>query len=123
MHPMDLSALFGNALDNAIEGVKKLDDPEKRLIHLSVARQKGFLRIRAENCYAGGLDLNAGMPATTKQDKRCHGFGLKSIQAIAAKYGGSMTIGSKDGWFELRILFPVSEEQNKEASHGNHKQN
>lgn len=118
MHPMDLSALFGNALDNAMEGVRKLDDPEKRLIHLSVARQKGFLRIRVENCYAGGLDLNAGMPATTKQDKRYHGFGLKSIQAIAAKYGGSVTIGSKDGWFELRILFPISEKQSEEAPHG-----
>ena len=123
MHPMDLSALFGNALDNAMEGVKKLSDPDKRLIHLSVARQKGFLRIRVENCYEGDLDLKSGMPASTKQDKRYHGFGLKSIQAIAAKYGGSMTIGSKDGWFELRILFPLSEGQNEEASHGDHKQN
>lgn len=123
MHPVDLSALFGNALDNAMEGVKKLPDPDKRLIHLSVARQKGFLRIRVENCYAGDLNLKSGMPASTKQDKRYHGFGLKSIQAIAAKYGGSMTIGSKDGWFELRILFPILEGQDKEASYGNYKQN
>lgn len=118
MHPVDLSALFGNALDNAMESVKKLDDPEKRLIHVSVARQKGFLRIRVENCYQGELYLEAGMPASTKQDKRFHGFGLKSIQAIAAKYGGSMTIASKDGWFELRILFPLSEKHDKEALYG-----
>ena len=122
MHPMDLSALFGNALDNAMEGVKKLSNPDKRLIHLSVARQKGFLRIRVENCYEGELDLKAGVPASTKQDKRYHGFGLKSIQATAAKYGGSMTIGSKDGWFELRILFPLSPTHDKEASHGDHQQ-
>ena len=120
---MDLSALFGNALDNAMEGVKKLSDPDKRLIHLSVARQKGFLRIPVENCYEGDLNLKSGMPASTKQDKRYHGFGLKSIQAIAAKYGGSMTIGSKDGWFELRILFPLPEGENKEAPHGDHEQN
>lgn len=108
MHPMDISALFGNALDNAMESVKKLANPEKRLIHVSVARQKKFLRIRVENCYAGELRLEAGIPASTKQDKRYHGFGLKSIRSIAAKYGGSMTIASKDGWFELRILFPLS---------------
>lgn len=108
MHPMDISALFGNALDNAMESVKKLANPEKRLIHVSVARQKNFLRIRVENCYAGELRLEAGIPASTKQDKRYHGFGLKSIQSIATKYGGSMTIASKDGWFELRILFPLS---------------
>lgn len=123
MHPMDLSALFGNALDNAMESVKKLDDPEKRLIHVSVARQKGFLRIRVENCYEGQLCLEAGMPASTKQDRRYHGFGLKSIQAIAAKYGGSMTIASKDGWFELRILFPCSPTDDKEVSYGHQQQN
>lgn len=115
MRPMDVSALFGNALDNAMESVKKLNDCEKRLIHLSVARQKGFLRIRVENCYEGELRLEAGMPASTKQDRRYHGFGLKSIQSTAAKYGGSMTIASKDGWFELRILFPLPAEQVKEA--------
>lgn len=120
MRPMDISALFGNALDNAMEGVKKLADPDKRLIHLSVARQKGFLRIRVENCYEGELRLEAGMPASTKQDKRYHGFGLKSIRDTTAKYGGSMTISSKDGWFELRILFPVSEGRNEEAPHGDH---
>ena len=107
MHPVDVSALFGNALDNAMEGVKKLANPEKRLIHLSMARQKNFLRIRVENCYEGELHLEAGMPASTKQDKRYHGFGLKSIQTIAAKYGGSMAIAARDGWFELRILFPL----------------
>ena len=115
MRPMDVSALFGNALDNAMESVKKLSDREKRLIHLSVARQTGFLRIRVENCYEGELRLEAGMPASTKQDPRYHGFGLKSIQSTAAKYGGSMTIASKDGWFELRILFPLPAEQAKEA--------
>lgn len=115
MRPMDVSALFGNALDNAMESVKKLSDREKRLIRLSVARQKGFLRIRVENCYEGELRLEAGMPASTKQDPRYHGFGLKSIQSTAAKYGGSMTIASKDGWFELRILFPLPAEQAKEA--------
>jgi len=122
MHPMDISALFGNALDNAIESAKKLDAPEKRLIHLSVARQRGFLRIRVENCYEGELHLEQGMPASTKRDKRYHGFGLKSIRSIASRYGGSMAIASKDGWFELRVLFPLSPayDHEKESSHGDH---
>ncbi len=122
MHPMDISALFGNALDNALEGVKKLDDPEKRLIHLSVARQKSFLRIRVENCFEGELRLEKGLPASTKRDDRFHGFGLKSIRDIAAKYGGSAAVAVKDGWFELRVLFPLAPADNKEASHGDHKQ-
>ena len=109
LSPMDVSALFGNALDNAIESVKKLPDPEQRLIHVSVARQKGFLRIRVENCYAGELSFENGIPTTTKQDKRYHGFGLKSIQSTVTKYNGSLTISAKNGWFELRILLPLNQ--------------
>lgn len=106
MNPMDLSALFGNALDNAIESVSKISDPEKRLIHVSVARQKNFLRIRVENCYEGEIRFKAGIPVTTK-DTDFHGFGLKSMKQTVEKYNGSMTIHARDGWFELRILFPL----------------
>lgn len=106
---VDISSLFGNALDNAIEGVSKISDPDKRLIHLSVARQKGFLRIRVENCYQGDLKFENGRPRTTKRDKRFHGYGLKSIESTVAKYGGSTTVQAKDGWFELRVLIPLPE--------------
>ena len=37
MSVMDLSALFGNALDNAIEAAEQVPDPEQRLIVLSVS--------------------------------------------------------------------------------------
>ena len=109
MHPMDISTLFGNALDNAMESVKKIADPDKRLIHVSVSRQKGFLRIRVENCYEGDIRFENGLPATTKRDKRYHGYGIKSIHNTARKYGGSVTISAEKGWFELRVLIPVNE--------------
>lgn len=107
MKPTDLSVLFGNALDNAIESVEKISDPDKRLIHLSVARQKAFLRIRVENCYEGEISFVGGLPATAK-DAKYHGYGMKSIQSIVEKYNGSMTVKAEDGWFELRVLFPIS---------------
>ncbi len=109
MHPMDISTLFGNALDNAIESVKKIGNPDKRLIHLSVSKQKEFLRVRVENCYEGDIVFKDGIPATTKRDKQCHGYGIKSIQSTAVKYGGSVTINAEKGWFELRILIPLRE--------------
>ena len=109
MDVMDISNLFGNALDNAIESVSKLSDPQRRLIHLSVSRQKGFAAIRIENCYEGALKFEKGLPLTTKADGRYHGFGLKSIQATARKYGGSATVSTHDGWFELRVLIPLAQ--------------
>lgn len=105
---MDLSALFGNILDNAIENTEKVKDQKKRLIHLTVAVQKGFLRIRCENYFEGQVEIKNGLPVTTKADKRYHGYGMKSIRSIARKYGGSVTFEARDHWFEVRILFPIN---------------
>ena len=46
MEDMDISALFGNMLDNAIESVVKIKDRQKRLISLHVIQDKQFIRIR-----------------------------------------------------------------------------
>ena len=108
MDEMDLCTLFGNALDNAIESVEKVRDLEKRLIHLSVARQKAFVHIRLENTYAGELKFEGDLPVTTKADSRNHGYGLKSIRQTAKKYGGSATVAARGEWFELRVLIPLN---------------
>ncbi len=108
MDPMDISTLFGNMLDNAIESVSKIEHKERRLIHVAIARQKGFLRIRVENCFDEKPEFKNGLPTTTKSDKRYHGFGLKSIRNTVKKYGGSTTISAENGWFELRILIPIT---------------
>ncbi len=115
MKPTDLSVLFGNALDNAIEGAEKLPDESKRLIHVSAARQKSFLRIRVENCYEGELHFVDGLPVTGK-DANYHGYGMKSIRSIVEKYDGSMTVKAQDGWFELRVLLPVPDGQKDAAA-------
>lgn len=107
MEPMDISSLFGNALDNAITEVEKIANPEKKLIHVTVSKDRSFLRIRFENCYEGKITLKNGLPVTTKGDRRYHGFGIKSIKSIAEKYNGSLTINTEKGWFEIRILIPL----------------
>ncbi len=53
MKEMDISSIFGNALDNAIECELKISDKEKRLIHVSAYSQKNFLIIRFENYFEG----------------------------------------------------------------------
>lgn len=107
MNDMDISSLFGNMLDNAIECTEKINEPEKRLIHLSVSGQKKFLCIHVENYCEEDVKFKNGMPLTTKKDKKFHGFGMKSIQSIVRKYNGSVTAEKKNTWFELRILIPL----------------
>lgn len=109
MNPMDINALFGNALENAIECVKKIREQDERLIQVTVARQKEFLLICISNSCKEQLKFRQGLPVTNKKDKRYHGFGVKSIQSIADKYDGSMTIHLENEWFELRILIPITE--------------
>lgn len=109
MTPSDIYSLFGNALDNAMEAVRKTDDPEARYISLSVKRQKGMVVIRCENPYAGTISFHGKLPVTTKRDKQYHGFGVQSIQMIAEKYEGGFAIKAENGIFRLNVLLPFRE--------------
>lgn len=111
LNPMDICSIFGNALDNAITSAEKVENPEKRLIHVTVSQEKSFLRIKIENSFQGELKIKNQLPVTTKADRRYHGFGVKSMKAVAEKYKGSLTVSAKDGWFELRILIPLPESE------------
>ena len=108
---MDICSIFGNAIDNAIECVEKIADQNMRLIKLTVRTQNRFLLIRVENCTDKAIDLNGGQPATTKENKESHGYGIKSIRKAAEKYGGCMTLEQQDGWFIMTVLIPLAEEK------------
>ena len=107
MHVTDICSIFGNALDNAIEHVILIPDPEKRLIHLTVSAQKGFVFIKIENYCEAEISKNEeDLITTTKKDSKNHGFGLKSIRTAVEKYDGSVVFGVQQNWFELKILLP-----------------
>ena len=106
MHVADICTIFGNALDNAIESVSLIEDPEKRLIHLSVSPRKNFVIIQINNYCENQIKIKNGYPVTTKADKASHGFGLKSIRYTVEKYHGNVTFDVSKNWFELKILIP-----------------
>ncbi|MGN0298822.1 MAG: ATP-binding protein [Lachnospiraceae bacterium] len=110
MNSRDLCSIFGNALDNAIESVSKLNNSEERLIHLTVSSKKGFVLILFENYCKVPPSFVKGMPKTTKKDSKNHGFGLKSIQYTVKKYNGMVKVDYKKNWFELKILIPMEQE-------------
>ena len=109
MDDMEVSALFGNLLDNAIEAVEQIPDREKRLIRLNVDARQGFLRIRVENTCAEKLSFRDGLPVSTKRDGRFHGFGMKSMQKTVGKYGGSLLARQEGERFEVNILIPLAQ--------------
>lgn len=107
MDDMDICSIFGNALDNAIECEQKIPEKEKRLIHLTVTKQKNFLLLRFENYFESELRYEEGILQTTKKEKEYHGYGLKSIRYIVNKYEGAVSIDTKGNWFDLKILIPM----------------
>lgn len=108
MHVKDICSIFGNALDNAIECATQFEDPQKRLISLSLNQKNQFLLILFENYSENPLHLEREqLPSTTKNDTFFHGYGLKSIRHATEKYGGTMTLSCEHNWFTLQILIPI----------------
>jgi hypothetical protein len=108
MSPVDISALFGNALSNAIESVQKQETAEKRHIEMKITKRDNLISVSIENYCDDKIEFVNGIPQTTKSDKQSHGFGIKSIRNIVEKYGGHMCINTEDQMFRLDILFSAS---------------
>lgn len=49
MNPMDLYVMLGNALDNAIEAVRKIKEEEKRVISMRVYAKEDLIILQIEN--------------------------------------------------------------------------
>ena len=110
MAPTDIYALFGNALDNAIEASRKLEDRDERSISLTVREAAGMASIHVENRFSGDVRLGEeGLPVTSKPDAPNHGFGTRSMRLIAQRYGGVMTLRSEGGVFHLNVALPLPE--------------
>lgn len=107
MADCDVYALFGNILDNAIEAVGQVEDPELRVITLTVDTKDDFLIIECENYFSGKLVFDDGLPLTTKSDGQNHGFGTQSIRTLSEKYDGTFKLSVQDDIFTLSILIPI----------------
>ncbi|MDO4278638.1 MAG: ATP-binding protein [Lachnoclostridium edouardi] len=107
MDTLDIYALFGNALDNALESVIKESDPEKRLINMRVAHRQEILHIHVDNYCSSEIRFEGGLPLTSKGDQAYHGFGVKSICHIAEKYDGDAVVKKQQDRFILDLLIPI----------------
>lgn len=107
MAPADISSLFGNALDNAIESVMKESELDKRIIKLNASLKRMYLSVHIENYCNEEMRFKDGLPVTRKSDKINHGFGMKSMDYIVKKYGGTMAMRQTGCLVSLDILLPT----------------
>lgn len=106
MESFDLYSLLGNAFDNACEYLKTVEK-EKRYISCIIKNSGGVVFIEISNYYEGDGNVYVGME-TSKKDKEIHGYGVKNMQKIVEKYGGSFSVKAEDGAFFITALVPLT---------------
>ncbi len=111
MKGIDFSAVFSNAVDNAIEASRK---EERKEIILSVYEKKGYDVISVKNRIAESvLEKNPELRTTKNSgnDGACadgekHGFGVNQIKEIVESYGGLTDFYEEDSFFIVNMFIP-----------------
>ena len=75
----------------------------KQVYHLYQFIEKLLLEVK--NPYSGAVTLTDGLPENTAPG---HGFGCRSIAAIAQKWGGLCTFRAEEGAFSLQLAIPLA---------------
>lgn len=88
----DLTALFSNLLDNAVESAQNTPDA---FIELRITCKKNMssaLIVLINSCNNAPVYGQDGLPISQKAGSRLHGFGVKSIKKVIKNYCGDMTM-------------------------------
>lgn len=89
LSPSDMTALFGNLMENAVEAALASDNAYVEL--LCDLRPVGVLMVSLVNtCAATPKTDGMGGFASTKPDPGHHGLGLKSVAAVVKKHDGTL---------------------------------
>lgn len=86
----DMTALFCNLLDNAVEATENIPDS---FIELTVQKKENspfILIILINSCRSAPVYDQDELPISNKADKNRHGFGIKSIKKVVKQYNGNL---------------------------------
>jgi len=97
--------VLGNALENALEACKKLEDPEARFVAAEARIVNGQILLKIANAYNGTLNQRDGRYLTTKNSSY-HGMGLRNIQKVVDAYHGFVKMEHSGTVFTLMAAFP-----------------
>lgn len=102
LRSVDLTAILGNLLDNALEAAETAPEPQ-RFLHLTIRRIHAMLVLKVENGTGSVPIRENGALRTAKADKAMHGWGLKSVQTAAERYDGTLSTSYQDGVFRAVV--------------------
>lgn len=98
----DLSVLFGNLIENAIDACKAESSDNKKIV-IRVMTDEYTLCLGIENTFTGTIKKDlSGVLFSSKHIG--YGIGVESVKSIAEKYGGAYRSEVKDGMFMSSVL-------------------
>lgn len=103
----DLTSLFCNLMDNAVEAASKIPDS---YIELSVTKNDDISCIiiaMINSCRINPFSKKTGKLISAKKDSLQHGFGMKSIKKIAKKYGGDVKVYYDEEYMEFHTIITL----------------
>lgn len=100
----DLCALLGNVLDNAIEAGKNAQD---KIITVRARADRGMLMLCVKNSFRDKPIVESGILTTNKLNPKEHGLGVRGMQEIATRYGGTLETSIYQNQFELVACLPL----------------
>lgn len=102
---IDISVLFGNLLDNAIEACQRADCDEKE-ITVNIKYNKNRLSCYIENT-AQSVKKEGNRFVSLKKEKDEHGIGLYNIESVILKYDGICKMVHEQGYFKTYMTLFV----------------
>lgn len=102
----DISMLFGNLLDNAIEASVRCHAP---CIRCRTERQGAYYSIYISNCVDDAVVRQNPTLRTGKRNTKEHGFGTRIIDEVVARYGGLVQFFERQGEFCCDILIEMGD--------------
>lgn len=100
---LDITAIFANLWDNAIEACAKVEN--NKYIKFSLSRYNGFLLIDLENSFDGIYKKSENKFMSTKNQH--NGVGLSIITASLNKYDGYISAKGSGNVFKSEITIPI----------------
>lgn len=110
LDPLDISTIFGNALDNSIEACLKVEE-NNRFIFLNVVKRGNFMLLVIKNTMENTNSGNDKFLKTGKKNKAFHGYGLTNIKKTIKKYNGDCSISAENGEFIVSIVIPIPDKE------------
>lgn len=108
MSDVELCAVMGNLLDNAVEACESLPESE-RFMRIYIGRLKGQFYLSVQNS-AGEVKKSGGKYLSTKGGEE-HGYGIFRIDRVAKKYGGYVNRQNEEGVFATEIMVPCKRQE------------